>query len=80
MPPQLFTGAAATFVSTFANPVFVSKTQPPPPQNDPNRNQLTNLAGQVLNENNLAKEAATNTGTNVVPNNSTRTKFTIDVQ
>lgn len=80
-PPQLFSGNAANFISTFAKPVFISNTPPPPPPlNDPNRSQLANLAGEVMNDNNLAKEAATNAGTNVVPNTATKVKFTFDVQ
>ena len=73
--PEMFSGAAVNFMNTFAKPVYTTNT---PQALDPNQKlALGNLAKNILNKNDLDKQAATNTAP---VNNTTKVKIILDQQ
>nr|BDT28026.1 FecR family protein [Bacteriovorax sp. HI3] len=75
-PPEIFTATAQTFINTYSAPVV-----PPPPATAPgipgSRTTLTNIAQDVLQKNDVAKQAATDRGV-AVPN--TKVKFIFNAE
>ncbi len=69
-PPELFGGAAETFIK--ANGQTYGKPELPPPPGSNQRNDLGNIANNVIQDNNLNRDNVINTGTN---NTATRTKI-----
>lgn len=73
-PPSLFSSAALTFIQVYAAPVFA----PPPPPPTTLRSTLTTIAAEVLQQNDISKQTATDLGVTVP--SSTKVKFILDVQ
>ena len=67
--PDLFNGGAKDFINTFSPEV---KNNPPPPVD---RDNLGNIAREIINNNDVAKQTANEVGTN---NPKTKVKFIIN--